>query len=366
MKLKSYFATTVEAAMALARQELGPDTMLVHSKKTAAESRHLGEYEVVFASDAAPAREVIRAPENPTGKGASLDRLADDIGSMRRQIESMAAALGYAAAAQGSVPFAQPEVAQPFTILIKAGALPDIAREFAARVSSTAGRTSEDLERVVRESLPTDTWDETPPPAQRVAAFIGPPGAGKTTTLAKVAAIYGLGRRVSTQVLTCDVRRIAAAEPLRTLCSILGVGFQTVDTPEALEQALEVHADKRLVLIDTSGTSGKDDNFAAFLASRPDIEKHLVLPASMKQEDLSRIVDRHAKWAYTHLIFSKMDETTTFGCILNETHRTGRPVSFLSNGQEVPEDLEAADPYRLAGMVLGAECAAAEAARAAA
>jgi flagellar biosynthesis protein FlhF len=370
MKLKSYFAASVEDAIALARQELGPEAMLVHSKKAAAESRHLGEYEIVFAAEAELAHATSPRPESPTDKSAALNRLADDIGSMRRQIERMAAALGYAAVAQGSVPFTRPEAAQPFAALVRAGTHPEIAHEFAVRASSTAGRTSENLERVVRESLRTDTWEKISPPGQRIAAFIGPPGAGKTTTLAKVAAIYGLGRRISTHVLTCDVRRIAAAEQLRTLCSILGIGFQAVETPLALEQALMEHGKKGLVLIDTPGTSRKDsfdfDGFAAFFASRPDIEKHLVLPASMKQEDLSRIADQHTLWAYTHLVFSKMDETSTFGCILNETQRTGRPVSFLSGGQEVPEDLEAADPYRLAGIVLGSEYAAAEASRAAA
>jgi flagellar biosynthesis protein FlhF len=361
MKIKSYFADTVETAMSLARQELGADAMLVHSKRALPEARHLGEYEVVFAVEDGQAA---RAPggANPADRDPGLDRLADDIASMRKQIERMTAAIGYAVSGPARGGIAAPETAEAFAALMQTGTDPEIAQELALRAGSST------LEDAVREALQAESWSAGQP-AHRIAAFIGPPGAGKTTTLAKVAATYGLARRASTLVLTCDVRRIAAADQLRTLCGILGVGLEVVETPEVLEHALLEHRNKALILIDTPGCSSRDmaelEEFAAFLANRSEIEKHLVLPASMKNEDLSRVTDTYAIFAYTHLAFSRIDETSTFGCVLNETRRTGRPVSFLCGGPNVPEDLEEADSDRLARLVLGLQGGALEISRAA-
>jgi flagellar biosynthesis protein FlhF len=361
MKIKSYFADTVEAAMALARQELGADAMLVHSKRAVSESRGPDQYEVVFAVEdaqtARPARE-----QNAGDRDPGLDRLAGDIATMRKQIERMASTIGYAVSGQTRGTIAAPETAQAFAALVRTGVHPEIAHELALRAGSAT------LEQAVREALQTDPWSAGSP-ARRIAAFIGPPGGGKTTTLTKVAAAYGLARRVPTQVLTCDVRRIAAADQLRTLCSILGIGLEIVETPGKLENALMEHRNKGLILVDTPGCSAKDmpefEDFAAFLAGRTDIEKHLILPASTKSEDLSRIADMFSSFAYTHLAFCRVDETSTFGCVLNETRRTGRPVSFLCGGPDVPEDLEEADPDRLTRLVLGLEVAALEISRAA-
>jgi flagellar biosynthesis protein FlhF len=359
MKIKSYFSDTVETAMSLARQELGADAMLVHSKRAMPESRHLGEYEVVFAVEDAQAAHATGGA-NPAGRDPGLDRLADDIASMRKQIERMTAAIAVSGQVRGGL--AAPETADAFAALMRSGTDPEIAQELALRAGSST------LEEAVREALQAESWSAGQT-AHRIAAFIGPPGAGKTTTLAKVAATYGLARRAPVQVLTCDVRRIAAADQLRTLCGILGVGLEVVETPEVLEHALLEHRNKALILIDTPGCSSRDvaelQEFAAFFANRSEIEKHLVLPASMKNEDLSRVADAYSGFAYTHLVFSRIDETSTFGCVLNETRRTGRPVSFLCGGPDVPEDLEEADSDHLTRLILGLEATALEISRAA-
>ena len=351
MRLKSYFADKVQSAIALARQDLGPDAMLVHSKKTEPGASRLGEYEVVFAVDDQP----IAAESPSVERDPTLDRLADDIGMLRRQVERMAASLGYAAAANAAMPFMRPDAAQTFASLIRAGVHPEIAQDFVVRASDGPGSVGENLASLLWSAVKVAPW---PPNSEgRVAALIGPPGGGKTTTLAKLATVYGVRARASTIVISTDVFRIAAADQLRTLCSILGVGFACVETPIALEQAITENRHKSLILIDTPGVSAKDSpdlaQFERFFASRPGIEKHLVLPASMKGEDISRAADRYAGFGYTHLIFTKLDETATFGCILNEAHTSGRPISFLTDGQEVPEDIHPADSARVNGLIFG-------------
>jgi flagellar biosynthesis protein FlhF len=131
---------------------------------------------------------------------------------------------------------------------------------------------------------------------------------------------------------------------------------------------LEEHSRKDLILIDTPGHGFNDlaeaADLARYLAGRPDIETHLVLSASMKSADLTRVVDRFEIFRPQRLLFTKLDETETFGPILNEAARSGKPVSFLTAGQRVPEDLEPATQERIVNLILarGARLAAAAAA----
>jgi flagellar biosynthesis protein FlhF len=165
-----------------------------------------------------------------------------------------------------------------------------------------------------------------------------------------------LTARRPTQIISMDTYRIAGADQLRSYASILGVGFQALETPVALAQAIEEHRGKDLILIDTPGYSPADLDTAAdlarFLASRRDIESHLVLSASMRSADLSRVVDRFEIFRPEKLLFTKLDETEAFGPILNEAARTAKPVSYLCAGQQIPEDLEPAAKERIANLLL--------------
>jgi flagellar biosynthesis protein FlhF len=196
-----------------------------------------------------------------------------------------------------------------------------------------------------------------PDSSRKIVALIGPPGCGKTTTLAKLAIQYGLVPRLRTQLLTIDMERIGAADQLQSLASILGVGFASVETNGGLVHALEEHQQKELILIDSPGFGPREIAGAAPLAellrSRNDIDVHLVLPASMKNADIARTVDRFEIFRPAKLIFTRLDETESAGCIINEVLRTGKPLSFLNFGQRIPEDLRAGDRTQLANLILG-------------
>jgi flagellar biosynthesis protein FlhF len=156
-------------------------------------------------------------------------------------------------------------------------------------------------------------------------------------------------------IISMDSYRVAASEQLRSYAAIMGVAFQALETTGALAQALEEHSNKDLVLIDTPGFGPRDfdaaEELARFLASRPDIDTHLVLTASMRSADLSRVVDRYEVFRPAKLLFAKLDETGTFGPILNQVVRTGKPVSFLAAGQQIPEDLEPATKERVLDLL---------------
>ena len=190
----------------------------------------------------------------------------------------------------------------------------------------------------------------------RIVSLIGPPGCGKTTTLVKLAVNYGLAARRPVLLLSIDNYRIAAAEQLRSYAAILGVGFQLVETVPSLAQAIEEHHRKELILIDTPGLSLADTpeyaRLSQFLSTREDIDTHLVVSSSMKSADLSRVIDSFEPFGAQRLLFTRLDETGSFGPIFNEAVRTGKPLSFFSNGQRIPEDLEAASKNRLVELLL--------------
>jgi flagellar biosynthesis protein FlhF len=194
------------------------------------------------------------------------------------------------------------------------------------------------------------------PARPRIVALVGPPGAGKTTTLVKLAANYGLASRRPVLLLSTDTYRVAAADQLRSYAAILGVGCQVLETVTGVAQALEENRGKDLIFIDTPGFGFGDmesaSTLARFLAARSDIDTHLVAPSSLKSADLARVVDAFEIFRPQRLLFTKLDETTSFGPILNEAARTARPLSFFTTGQRIPEDLEEATPGRLAALVL--------------
>jgi flagellar biosynthesis protein FlhF len=191
----------------------------------------------------------------------------------------------------------------------------------------------------------------------RIVALVGPPGCGKTTTLVKLAVNYGLVARRPILLLSIDTYRVAAAEQLRAYAAILGVNFQLVETETALAQAIEENRGKELILIDTPGLAMSEtadySRLAQFLSTRPDIDTHMVVSSSMKSADLSRVVDSYEGFRPQRLIFTKLDETSSFGPILNEAVRSGKPLSFFTTGQRIPEDLEAATKTRLTELILG-------------
>jgi len=134
------------------------------------------------------------------------------------------------------------------------------------------------------------------------------------------------------------------------------VGFQVLETVNSLAQAIEENRGKELILIDTPGLGYGEledaASFGHFLAARSDIDTHLVLSASMKPADLSRMVDAFGILRPQHLLFTRLDETGSYGPILSEAVRTGKPLSFFTHGQRIPEDLEAASSERLLDLVL--------------
>lgn len=194
----------------------------------------------------------------------------------------------------------------------------------------------------------------------KLCFFIGPTGVGKTTTIAKIASKLKVDQGKKVAFLTADTYRIAAAEQLRTYANILDTPLTILYTPEELNAAVERMRGYDLVLVDTAGFSHKsdgqrEDTRRLIEALDPGIprEVFLVLSATTKYRDLLEIADVYRGVSDYKLIFTKLDETSTYGNLLNVKLYSGADISYLTNGQNVPDDIEVFNTQRIVKQLLG-------------
>ncbi len=294
LHIKTYFASSVQAALALARRELGPEAMLLNTRQSPPEARHLGSYEAVFAT--APA------------------------------VESAPAS----------------------TVLDEQPAFVNMHPEIASLLRD---RDSTDLPEYMESLITVDSV------LHDVAALVGPPGRGKTTTLVKLAVTHGIMKHKPVRLFSADYLRAGGSLQLRTLAAILGVTFEAFPSPASLENALR-HQWPGLTLIDTPGFGPRDLDSAQTLArcltsQRSKVDIHLCLRADSSATALSRTVDRFACFHPARLIFTGLDETPDTAAAFSIAAQSKIALSFLTNGQSIPEDIEPASAARIVKCALG-------------
>ncbi|MCX6599594.1 MAG: hypothetical protein NTV70_24840 [Acidobacteria bacterium] len=324
MRIKSYFSATVEAAVSKARQELGDDALLLNARPSPEEALHLGAYEVVFGIETPvvppPAPPAARAerPAPPPPLPALPDPATDEADS-----------LGGFLARQ------------------------DISASLIQAIESSLDEdtvTEQQLARALSRRLNVNSSLDSP------VAFVGPAGSGKTTLLMKVAIRESADQAVA--VVCADSQRIAAAEQLRTLCSIAGLTFDYAGQPESLAAVVEAHqAAGRLVLIDMPGFGpselGPARVWQAALAKISSLTPVLTLTATARTADLRLMVGHYRMFKPQRLAFTHLDETGVWGGVYSTAGETGWPVAWLTTGQSIPEDVEDASVRRIVDGLMG-------------
>ena len=219
------------------------------------------------------------------------------------------------------------------------------------------GRLGETLGRLIKFAGTLKLKKNTP----RIIALVGPTGVGKTTTTAKLAAMYALNRGNKVALITMDIFRVGAVEQLKTYSRIMGIPLEVASTPKELEKAVEKHSACDLIFIDTAGRSHKDkeklDEMKNFLENKIPMEVYLCLSATTKDRELEEILNRFRIFQVSKVVFTKIDECESFGNMVNLLMKDNLQIAYFTTGQRVPEDIEIATPAKLADMIFreGAE-----------
>lgn len=383
MELKTYRAETMAAALAQVKNDLGRDAVILQTRNfrrggllgiggrwlwEVTASAHInvppravrGRY-----LPAAPAS--ARATHQPPGKSALALEGAEPAGGVLEgrmdEIHRMVAALlsrqGGEAGAWGELGRFQAALrAQDVAEKIVAELIGRVQMELTGRELTEGAPVRERLIGLIAERIPTRPLDQAAR-ARRVMALIGPTGVGKTTTIAKLAARFALAEGRKVGLVTVDTYRIAAVDQLRTYAEIIEVPLRTVLSPGELHQAVHAMEDKDVILIDTAGRSPNDrmrlNQLRGFLAAAEADEVHLVVSAASSRASAAKAVENFLPLGANRLIITKLDEAETFGTVLNVAAAAASPVSYVTAGQEVPDDIAPADSRRLAELVMGAE-----------
>lgn len=194
----------------------------------------------------------------------------------------------------------------------------------------------------------------------KVIFFLGPTGVGKTTTLAKIASQFSVSGNKRIALFTADTYRISATDQLKTYANILGVPFHIIYSADEMKTCMESYKEYDYVLVDTAGHSPNNmerrrdmNEFIHAFGDEVETEVYLVLSATTKYRDLVNIADTYSEITNYRMIFTKLDETIVYGNLLNLKIHTGAPLSYVTNGQNVPDDIELFQPQEAVRKILG-------------
>lgn len=379
MQVKTYTAATKLEALLKIREELGPDAVILDERKVQKGGlffkKPAVEIVVALKEEAEPVQKSVPAGKKAEPKGVDprgvepkgvedydpvqtrLRRLEYEMQEVRTlmravhhrlQEENSTVQTGTIATLPAEHPLLRP--------LTASGVEPELARELLARIPSSEGEIvqKEHLRRIIERAFQVGGVIPKERTTRQVVALIGPTGVGKTTTIAKLAALHALDYNKKVGLISLDTYRIGAIDQLRTYAEIMDVPLQIAYNAGELAEGLNELQQCDLVLIDTIGRSQRDETHLKELHSAllpAGATPYLTLSATADSHVLMDVAERFAPFKPAFYLLTKVDEAVRFGNLLNLFTRNPLPIAYCTDGQRVPEDIHEANPSALAKKV---------------
>lgn len=305
-----------------------------------------------------PGRQLL---ESPAGQSAAMLGLQQEMCSLKTMVKDLVTH-----ARQRDCPQVPEDLFEYYLRLIESQVADELATEVIRALHKqlrpeqftqpqiVQERLAELLEKMIPAAGPLRRTKAVGP---HIVAFIGPTGVGKTTTIAKLAANLNLREKRRVGLITIDTYRIAAIEQLKKYSDILNAPLKIVATPEEMREAVRALSNCEFILIDTAGRSPNDALKLSELrqmleAAKPD-EVHLVLSSTASQACVDLAVQRFGDVRVDKILFTKIDEAAHLGVVLNVVTKVNKSLSYVTTGQDVPDDIEVGQGRRLAKLMLG-------------
>ena len=364
MQIKRYEVASIKQAMAKILDDLGPDAIVLSATRLEGGSG----IEVVAA------RDDIGDTSSRQGRGGSpdifslfvseLDQLkalistrdiSAELKEVKEAMDTVSDILGI-----GGTMAVSPVLSRVYRRLVSNGISKQraagLVKEAKKRLPEQPGDYDSALtvvRDIIRQSI-APSYRNTG--KKRIVAFVGPTGAGKTITLAKLAAGHRFEKGLNVGIITMDTYKVGAVAQLRKYSDILDIPIEIASGLADLRRAVEKFSDRDMVFVDTPGKSRRDGEhllrLKESLAAEFPIETYLVLSTTASQEHLIDTVQRFGVTGYDSIIFTKLDESDSFGSIYNVIDHASKPVSYVTDGQNVPRDISRITPEKLAEMVV--------------
>jgi len=358
MNVKRYIAKNAEEAIEKIRNDQGNESMILNSRPIRKKgirgffAQPMVEFVVASAGDDVVANSSTIKDDVAEVMDSKMKGLETQLGEMTKAIETFSFNVNN----QG---VDDDELGKFYDVLMRN----DVKQELALKLYSRAkklfisGITYKDsIVQVLGDCLGIPDGLVLNETGQTVVVLIGPTGVGKTTSLAKLAAIYSLQKNLKAAFITADVYRIGAVEQLKTYADIMGIPMEVIPNVSEVSAAMQKHADAEIIFIDTPGKSPTDDQHSADMQTLIELSNannvFLTVSATSNVESLKKIFKTYENIEDYKLIVTKTDEASAESILLNISNISDAPISYLAFGQNVPNDIEPMNPEKLIQIVL--------------